>query len=106
MRAGFTLIEVVVALVVLEVAVVGVLGSLVLSADIMRHAEAVEYATARAEGVLDSLRGGSEQPGQGAGVLGQERLEWAVEPDGSVRIVVVNERDGELVLLCSWISVR
>ena len=105
MRAGFTLIEVVVALIVLEVAVVGVLGSLVLSSDIARQAETVQYATARAESVLDSLRGGAEV-GQGAVTFPQGIVAWTVGTDGVVRVVAMNERDEQVLAFTSRINVR
>ena len=56
MRRGFTLIEVVVALVVLEIAFVGVAGVLRLASSTLARAEALETAVAVAEGVLDSLK--------------------------------------------------
>lgn len=55
MRRGFTLLEVVVALVVLEVAVVGAAGTLMLASRTLARAERLERAVALAEGVLDSL---------------------------------------------------
>ncbi|MEQ1857833.1 MAG: prepilin-type N-terminal cleavage/methylation domain-containing protein [Longimicrobiales bacterium] len=55
MKRGFTLLEVVVALLVLEVAVVGVVGALVLASSTLTRAEVLERAAAEAEGVLDSL---------------------------------------------------
>ena len=56
MRRGFTLIEVVVALVVLEITVVGVAGILQLASSTLERAEELEAAVASAEGVLDSLK--------------------------------------------------
>jgi type II secretory pathway pseudopilin PulG len=55
MRRGFTLLEVVVALLVLEVGVVGVVGALVLASSTLARAEALELQVAVTEGVLDSL---------------------------------------------------
>jgi Tfp pilus assembly protein PilV len=52
---GFTLIEVVVALLVLEVAVVGVVGALLLASSTLARAQAMELQVALTEGVLDSL---------------------------------------------------
>jgi len=52
---GFTLLEVVVALLVLELAVVGAAGILTLASTTLGRAERLERASALAEGVLDSL---------------------------------------------------
>jgi type II secretory pathway pseudopilin PulG len=56
MRSGFSLVEVVVALVVLEIAAVGVAGILQLASSTLGRAEELESAVANAEGVLDSLK--------------------------------------------------
>jgi type II secretory pathway pseudopilin PulG len=105
MSRGFTLIEVVVAIIVLEVAVVGVLGAMVLSANIMREAEVVERATARAQGALDSLGAGGE-PGRGVGVFDGGIVEWAVGEAGEVTVTSSNERDGAVVVLWSRVPLR
>jgi len=103
--SGFTLIEVVVALIVLEVAVVGVLGSLVLSTRIMHQAESVERATARAEGVLDSLSAGAS-PGAGNHEFEGGAVEWVVSPDGAVSVLVTTPREGAVVLFRSRVALR
>lgn len=51
------MIEVVVALVVLEIAVLGVLGTLLAASDAWRRAEQVERDVGRFASVVDSLRG-------------------------------------------------
>ncbi len=57
MRRGFTLLEVILAVLVLQLGVLGVAGLLELTSRTLTRAELVESAVTRAEGVLDSLRG-------------------------------------------------
>ncbi len=45
MRGGFTLMEVLVALLIAEVAALGVMGSLVIASETMWRAETLEHAT-------------------------------------------------------------
>ena len=85
MRLGFTLVEVLVALVVLEVGVLGGLGVLALATRTMSLAEAFEIGVATAEGIADSLSsratagGGSRSAGSGV-------VEWEVAADGSYTV--------------------
>ena len=85
-RAAFTLLEVVVALLVLEVAVVGLVGSLVLASATLTRAESLERAVATAEGVLDSLSraaniGADSVPHAGGGIV-----RWSMDDSGRVRL--------------------
>ncbi|MEX2467733.1 MAG: prepilin-type N-terminal cleavage/methylation domain-containing protein [Gemmatimonadota bacterium] len=52
---GFTLVEVVVALVLLEIGVLGVVGTFVIASRTMARAEVLERATLTVERVADSL---------------------------------------------------
>lgn len=52
---GFTLVEVVVAIVIFEIGVFGVLGTLVIASRTMARAEALERAVVTVERVADSL---------------------------------------------------
>jgi prepilin-type N-terminal cleavage/methylation domain-containing protein len=85
---GFTLVEVIVALVVLQVAVLGVLGTTLTATRTMRLAEARTIRVRAAASVLDSLRA---DPGPGSGVTGVDvgRVTWVVDSMGraSVRSV-------------------
>lgn len=96
MSRGFTLVEVLVALIVLEVSVVGVFGTLALASATLTRAEILERAVARTEGVLDSLRRGSE-PGRGERSFGSGDVLWTVEENGVVELRAV--ADGGTVLL-------
>ena len=95
--SGFTLLEVVVALLVLEVAVVGVVGSLVLASATLTRAESLERAVATAEGVLDSLAGASEIRGDSLPHAGGGIVRWSVDDSGRVRLQA-SEPNGALVL--------
>jgi prepilin-type N-terminal cleavage/methylation domain-containing protein len=85
-RAGFTLVEVLVALVVLEVGLLGVAGALFLAARTMNRADAIERGVGVVELVLDSLR---SRGAAGAGSARWEGGDVRWRP-GSVGRVVVN----------------
>ena len=85
MRVGFTLLEVLVSLVILEISVLGVLGTLVLASETQRRAEVIEHAAARAEGVLDSLRGGAT-PGTGSDAFHGGVVRWVIDDQGVVNL--------------------
>lgn len=104
-HGGFTLLEVVVALLVLEVAVVGVVGALVLASSTLARAEVVERATATVEGVLDSL---ARTRSAGADSLSHDagKVHWSVDDSGMVAVRAVDP-GGAVVLdlrssLPSW----
>ena len=105
MRVGFTLVEVVVALLVMEIATLGVLGSLVLASETMRSAETLERATARVEGVLDSLRSGVA-PGTGTQVFAGGEVRWVVDDRGNVVFTASDARGRVLLDLRSRIPLR
>lgn len=83
MRRGFTLLEVVVALVVLELAVVGAAGTLALASSTLARADDLERAVAVADGVLDSLQR-VEGPGTGLESYGAGGVRWSVDDSGRV----------------------
>lgn len=56
-RTGFTLVEILVAMVVLEVGLLGVVGTLWLAVRTLTEAETLERGVAVMEGVYDSLSG-------------------------------------------------
>jgi len=78
---GFTLVEVVVALLLLEVAVLGVVGTLVLARRTLTEAEALERAVTGVERVVDSLMAsGPMVEGEDAHAWG--RVTWVSLSDG------------------------
>lgn len=94
-RTGFTLVEVLVAIVVLEVGLLGVVGTLVLAAGNMRRAVSLERAVTEVERVYDSLTGA---PSSGSGVVSVPggRLRWSVSTDGSVQVDALAMNDSVL----------
>lgn len=88
MRA-FTLIEVVVALVLLEIGLLGVLGTLLLGSRTMTRAETLENAVVAVERAADSLAvHGMQAPGWTAFAGG--RVIWT-EVVGETRLVALGE---------------
>lgn len=81
MRRGFTLLEVVVAILVLEIGVLAVLGTLTVASRNLTRAARLERAVATTESVLDSLTGTSA-PADGALNVPGGHVEWTVGPDG------------------------
>ena len=102
---GFTLLEVVIALVIVEVAVVGVLSSLALSARLLRRGEVVQRLVASAEEVLDSLARGAAA---GADSLRSDEgwVRWTVSSDGRLRILGSTDGGEADVVLESTVPVR
>ena len=95
MRNAFTLVEVIVALVVLQVALVGVAGTLQLASRTVARAEVLESAVARSEGILDSLAGVRLVVGGTSDVRGASVI-WTVGVDGTV-LLRAETRDGALL---------
>lgn len=94
MRHGFTLIEVVVALLILEVAVVGVLGSLVLASDLSRRAKDLERSVVAFQSVVDSLRNVDPADVTPDSVdVGGSVARWSPSADG--RVTLSAGRPGE-----------
>lgn len=84
-RAGFSLVEVIVAMVLLSVGMLAIAGSGVLAAQLLREAEAQEEMMTRATSVLDSLV--IERGGAGRYQTARYRLEWSAA-DSIVRVRV------------------
>lgn len=96
-RGGFTLVEVLVALVVLEVGLLGVVGTLWLAAVTLARAERTERGVAQLERLYDSLAVVTA-PASGALVTssgtarwwlsgGDVLLEWSSGPDSALTVL-------------------
>lgn len=96
MRSGFTLVEVVVALLVLEIAMVGVVGAFALASSTLTRAEILELQAAAAEGVLDSLAGRGA-PGADSLLTSAGTVSWSVDDSGRVTLRATDPH-GQLVV--------
>ena len=95
MNRGFTLLEVVVSLLLLQVAVVGAVGTLAVASRNLAEAELMERAVLGAEGVLDSLRGVAGAT-DGSRVVDPGGLEWSVDTLGGVTLYATHP-DGRVL---------
>jgi len=80
-KTGFTLIEVTVALIVLQLAALGALATLTQAVRTRRQAERLESRWHAVDVLADSLRG-VETPGDGRALRGLDTLTWSVNTDG------------------------
>ncbi len=89
-RRGFTLVEVLVALVILEVGLLGVVGTLVMASRTVTLASLHERGVGAVESVLDSL---ASLTGTGSGVRSVPggAVSWTVEFDGSTTVVFMDD---------------
>jgi len=99
---GFTLLEVVVALLVLEIAVVGLVGSFVLAATTLTRAETLEMAVASAEGLLDSLTRADTAATDSVAYDGG-RITWSVDDSGRVSVRALDSAGEVLLDLSSFV---
>jgi Tfp pilus assembly protein PilV len=97
MTRGFTLVEIVVAIVIFEVGVLGVLGTLVLASRTMARAEALERAVVTVERVADSLSIHDTGEAGAVGFAGG-RVVWG---SGAGRTVVALSVTGDTLLRAS-----
>lgn len=96
MSGGFSLVEVIVSLLVLEVGILGTAGTLLVATRTLVRAEAEERGVCEVEYVLDSLAGGASV-GAGARVTGAGTTSWRVTADGRARIRHVSHVPGVVV---------
>ncbi len=95
-RAGFTLIEVIVALVVFAVGVLGAMATATLAAKHLREAHGRQSAVLAAAAVLDSLTQSPTPPEAGERRDGRHRIRWTTNGHGTMSSValVVEYPDG------------
>jgi len=101
-RGGFTLVELLVALVLLEVGLLGVVGTLVLATRTLAGAEARQDGVLRARLLLDSLAR-VEGSGQGDIMEPWGRGSWSRTGSGAVRLRL--EVDGAVIDVESHVDV-
>ncbi len=92
------------SLVVLEVAVLGVLGNLAFAAGILHRTERLESAVATAEAVVDSLRGAVSVGPDSAQFDGGWVL-WEVVAGGTLAVRAVSDTGDELLATAVWARV-
>ncbi len=85
-RRGHTLIELVVALLVLEVGLLGVVGTGVLAARFVTRAEILEWGVAEVQRALDSLSAVGAAAGRHRQPSGPGELRWRVRGGGTVSV--------------------
>ena len=89
-RGGFGLIEVLVALTLLGVALLGVAASSLFAARLLRRADDSERGALEALQILDSLAQ-ETAPAAGARSTGRVRLAWQLRPDShALRVLEVS----------------
>jgi len=93
---GFTLLEVVVALLLLEIAVASAFATLTVASRQLGEAERLERVVTEAEGVLDSLAGVSPAESGSRDVDGGS-IDWAVGVDGRIDLTATRA-DGTIWL--------
>lgn len=98
MSRGFTLLEVIVSLLLLQIGVVGALGTLALASRTLAEAQQTERAVTEAEGVLDSLAGVAGAV-SGARAVPGGTIEWSVDGSGVVALRAARD-DGRV-----WVEV-
>lgn len=98
-RRGFTLVEILVALVVLEVGLLGVVGTLLLAARTLTRAELEEAGTAEVERVFDSLVAAGATSGGGTVPLRVGAVRWTATAGGGLRLVFAASVDTALVVV-------
>lgn len=105
MSAGFTLLEVVVALVVLAVAVLAAAGTLEVASRTLAEAERTERAVLEADGVLDSLAGVAGAASGSRPFAGGD-VTWSLDAEGVVLLRAESPDGGLLVEVTSAVALR
>ena len=102
-RSGFTLVELLVALVIFEVGLLGVVGTLVLASRTVAQASLLERAVGEVESLVDSLSG---SPGVGPGqrtTLGGS-ISWSVDAAGAASVVFIGDGGTPLLELSTQVE--
>lgn len=91
MRRGFTLVEVVIALILLEVGLLASFSLLLVASDSLRRAERLEMSLATAEGVADSLASSPEVSAGSVVLPGGDSVVWDAGPGGSFAVALMSD---------------
>lgn len=98
-RRGFTLVEVLVALVVLEVGLMGVVGTLLLAAGTLTRARRIDGATAALERVYDSLSSAGAVSSRGRLSMESAEIRWTASASGGLTLQYVLPPDSVVEVL-------
>lgn len=101
-RSGFTLIEIAVASVLLQVSLLGVLGTLIRAVELRSEAERLEQTISAAESVLDSLLALDSIDSGGSLSRGGVQLAWSLS--GLDLRVVAQGGEHAQVVLVGWVA--
>ena len=85
-RSGHTLVELLVALVLLQVGILAAVGTCLLASRVLTRAELVEWGAAEVQRVLDSLSSEGPSATAAEAASGPGTLRWAVTAAGAVRV--------------------
>lgn len=102
---GFTLLEVVLAVVVLEIGILGVATTLMVASRRLSAALEREHAVVLAVTVLDSLRGAG-RAGEDLRTSRLGEVSTSVSGAGEARVVVVSNRGDTLIDVRGWAGAR
>jgi hypothetical protein len=91
----------VIALLVLELGVVGAVGIVVLASATLGRAERLERAVALAEGVLDSLASVPDPGGGSTSDAGGAEVRWSVGSEGALTVVALGPLGDTILSLAS-----
>lgn len=85
-RRGHTLVELLVAIMILAVGLLGVVGTCLLAERFFTQAEILEWGVAEVQRTLDSLVAVGPSPGEHRQRSGPGELRWSVAGSGSVSV--------------------
>lgn len=85
-RSGHTLVELLVALVLLQVGILAAVGTCLLAQRTLTEAELMDWGASEVQRVLDSLASATWGATEAEAASGPGTLRWTVAPSGAVRV--------------------